>query len=180
MNTDTKRLLHHFRNVDVYEGQRGDLDNASPAQSAIRVMVERKQKITELEAEVAGLRKLLPRPYRSGQCKYVGHVGMDELRHAVQEARQYAVEIERLRRATPILDERDRQDAKWGIRDHTLPVWMTILMEEVGELAEAVLELQFGQPEGSDHFWRIEAVHVAAVALAMLELHKESEESENK
>lgn len=35
-----------------------------------------------------------------------------------------------------IMDERDRQDAKWGVQDHHPAVWMLILGEEVGEAAE--------------------------------------------
>ncbi len=73
-------------------------------------------------------------------------------------------EYRRLWRAKPILDERDRQDQKWGLQDHSLPKWMVILMEEVGELSEAILEKKN---------WRAEVVQVAAVALAMLEQYKD-------
>jgi len=46
---------------------------------------------------------------------------------------------------TAILDERDHQDAKWGTPQcNTLPEWITILMEEVGELAAAILGHCFG------------------------------------
>lgn len=36
--------------------------------------------------------------------------------------------------------ERNAQDAKWGPQHHSDEKWLTILMEEVGEAAKAVLE----------------------------------------
>lgn len=36
--------------------------------------------------------------------------------------------------------ERDNQDKKWGPQHHSDEKWLTILMEEVGEAAKAVLE----------------------------------------
>ena len=80
-----------------------------------------------------------------------------------------AGETARLERASAILDERDRQDEKWGPRDHQLPVWVTILMEEVGELAAAVLCHRFGNDDHPELDWRKEAMQVAAVALSMCE-----------
>lgn len=64
-----------------------------------------------------------------------------------------------------VADERVRQDSKWG---RSFPVrrdsfWLTILVEEVGELAEAILEGAVGDIQA-------EAVQVAAVIFAMLEL----------
>jgi NTP pyrophosphatase (non-canonical NTP hydrolase) len=50
-----------------------------------------------------------------------------------------------------VLNERIKQDSKWGEQNHDMFTWMSILMEEVGELA------------------RTEAVQVAAVALAIVE-----------
>ncbi len=63
-----------------------------------------------------------------------------------------------------IRDERARQDAKWGVQSHSPAVWLTILMEEVGEAAWASLE---GDPVGYSE----ELVQVAAVAIAALESH---------
>lgn len=80
--------------------------------------------------------------------------------------------IRRLNRAEAILNERDRQDTKWGTpQNHTLPEWMVILMEEVGELADAVSARIFPVSK-SKKDWRKEAVQVAAVALAMLEQYE--------
>ena len=60
-----------------------------------------------------------------------------------------------------ILEERDRQDAKWGDQSHHPDEkWLAILVEEVGEMAKDLLE-------GKD--WRGEAVQAAAVLVAWLE-----------
>jgi len=62
-----------------------------------------------------------------------------------------------------ILDERWKQDRKWGPnRDLANTTWLTILIEEVGESAEEILE--------QDHDALIcEVVQVAAVSVAWLE-----------
>ena len=90
-----------------------------------------------------------------------------------------AAEIERLqsdvKRTAPIIAERDRQDAKWGSQDHTLPEWITILMEEVGELAAASLCHLFGNANHPELDWRKEAIQVAAVALSMVEQYRPPE-----
>ena len=60
--------------------------------------------------------------------------------------------------------ERLRQDAKWGRDlDHDDPYWLTILTEEVGELAEAIIE----KDKKGIHD---EAIQVAAVIFKFLEL----------
>ena len=60
--------------------------------------------------------------------------------------------------------ERDRQDQMWGTSFPGRPLerWVTILTEEVGEVAKAVLD------ENMDD-WRRELVQVAAVAVKILE-----------
>lgn len=62
LRAEERLLVKHFRNVDIHEGKRGDLDNASPAESAVRVMNERKARIKQLDVfesqpEVKRLRK---------------------------------------------------------------------------------------------------------------------------
>ena len=59
-------------------------------------------------------------------------------------------------------NERQQQDEKWGVQNHGGPKWLTILMEEVGETAKALLE---SDVEG----FIDEMVHVAAVAVAAIE-----------
>lgn len=61
-----------------------------------------------------------------------------------------------------VLDERDAQDARWGVQDHTPTRWLAILTEEVGEVARAINENDLANYEE-------ECVQVAAVALAMVE-----------
>jgi NTP pyrophosphatase (non-canonical NTP hydrolase) len=71
--------------------------------------------------------------------------------------------------------ERQRQDDKWGDQSGNHPFeWMSILMEEVGELAEAINETCFQtqhvKPDrGGPDAIRREAVQVAAVAVAIVE-----------
>jgi hypothetical protein len=81
----------------------------------------------------------------------------------------YKREVEQFAPAAPIIVERRRQDDKWGKQQHPLPVWLTILTEEVGELAAAIMGHQFGNDDHPELDWRKEAIQVAAVALAMVE-----------
>ncbi|WP_231575129.1 hypothetical protein [Bacillus sp. B-jedd] len=37
-----------------------------------------------------------------------------------------------------VKQERDRQDSKWGLQRHDYGTWLTILVEEVGEVAQAM------------------------------------------
>lgn len=39
-----------------------------------------------------------------------------------------------------VVSERHRQDIKWGPQHHSPEVWLTILTEEVGEVARAILD----------------------------------------
>lgn len=73
-----------------------------------------------------------------------------------------------------VLLERQRQDAKWGLQNHAPEKWLAILGEEFGELFEAIVETIFDNgPTAKDRGGlgniRREAVHVAAVAVAMIE-----------
>ena len=69
-----------------------------------------------------------------------------------------------------ILEERKRQDEKWGEQNHSPMEWLPILMEEVGEASKAALDFYFGNTTSVcvDDF-RNEMVQVAAVAVAMIE-----------
>jgi NTP pyrophosphatase (non-canonical NTP hydrolase) len=66
-----------------------------------------------------------------------------------------------------VLHERARQDRRWGEQNHDPFTYLTVLTEEVGELAQAALHTRFGGPMASG--LREEAVQVAAVALAIVE-----------
>jgi NTP pyrophosphatase (non-canonical NTP hydrolase) len=61
-----------------------------------------------------------------------------------------------------IMDERDRQDTKWGVQNHDAYKWLAILGEEVGEVNRAALD-------GDKQNYREELIQVAAVAMAMVE-----------
>lgn len=67
-------------------------------------------------------------------------------------------------------NERNRQIRKWGKQDrHSLELYLTILTEEVGELAAAILCRQFGTDDHPELSWQKEAIQVAAVAMAMVQ-----------
>lgn len=64
-----------------------------------------------------------------------------------------------------ISEERDRQDAKWGVQDHSDLRWLAILVEELGEAAAEVIT----KPGYSERRLKWELVQVAAVAIAWVE-----------
>jgi NTP pyrophosphatase (non-canonical NTP hydrolase) len=66
-----------------------------------------------------------------------------------------------------VLAERVRQDKKWGEQNNDPFTYLAVLGEEFGEVCQAALHLRFGGHAADD--LRMEAVHVAAVALAIVE-----------
>lgn len=58
--------------------------------------------------------------------------------------------------------ERDCQEAKWGEQNNSALMWITILVEEVGEAAKEAFEADLQK-------MRAELVQVAAVAVAAIE-----------
>lgn len=68
-----------------------------------------------------------------------------------------------------VLVERIRQDDKWGEQNLNPYIYLAVLLEEVGEFAQAVLQTQYGGDKGGWSNVRKEAIHTAAVALALLE-----------
>lgn len=64
--------------------------------------------------------------------------------------------------------ERERQIEKWGTQDHDPHWWLAILTEEVGEVAEQIAEARIGNWDPAHY--REELVHVAAVAVAALQV----------
>lgn len=72
--------------------------------------------------------------------------------------------------------ERERQDKKWGEQNHNDFIWLTILTEEVGELAADMFDKFHYERTGAPRFVggiqknRVrEAIEVAAVAIAYIE-----------
>lgn len=80
-----------------------------------------------------------------------------------------AADLEVTRALDDVLERRRMQDAKWGEQNHNPYIYLAILVEEVGELAQAILQTQFGGDKGGWILIRHEAVDVAAVGLALLE-----------
>lgn len=68
-----------------------------------------------------------------------------------------------------VIEERKRQDKKWGIQNHDPDKWLMILGEEVGESNKAALEAYFNELPLDDY--REELIQVAAVAIAAVESH---------
>ncbi len=124
---------------------REDLGTAEGEVSTLQAEVSRLE--DALEARDACIMPCCPNPRwytKSGHCYYHRYLMDGRILQAIQ-------------------DERDRQDAKWGSqRDLAQETWLTILVEEVGEVAESILE---GDPEG----YAKELIQVAAVAVAALE-----------
>lgn len=64
-----------------------------------------------------------------------------------------------------ISQERERQDAKFGVQEHGDLYWLAILQEEVGEAAQAVIQ------ERTYEEVEKEMLHIAAVAVSWIECH---------
>ncbi|WP_144461806.1 hypothetical protein [Siminovitchia fortis] len=68
-----------------------------------------------------------------------------------------------------IIWERERQNNMWGSQRHDWGTWLIILMEEVGEVAQAMqAERHWGKPSDKDDLQK-ELIQAAAVAVAMAE-----------
>lgn len=70
-----------------------------------------------------------------------------------------------------INSERMRQDRKWGAiasRSHQHMYWMTVLVEEVGEVAKAIWEVVSGRSSDRAPI-KTELIQCAAVIVAWLE-----------
>lgn len=68
-----------------------------------------------------------------------------------------------------VLDERKRQDEKWGVQDHTAPVWGMIIGEEYGEMCKAINEFGFYPTRKTEDEIYKEAIQTMASCMAMLE-----------
>lgn len=67
--------------------------------------------------------------------------------------------------------EREAQDDKWGVQKHPPIEWVSILTEEVGEVAQEANKIRFA-PSLKQKYKQAyveELVQVAAVAVAMIE-----------
>lgn len=74
-----------------------------------------------------------------------------------------------------VIEERTRQNLKWGVQNHEPCRWISILTEEVGEAAQAANDMLEKPASSNAELWgqeqeyRAELVQVAAVAIAMIE-----------
>jgi len=68
-----------------------------------------------------------------------------------------------------VLDERRRQQAKYGRQDYEPFLWSAILNEEAGEFAQAAVDSRFGGSNAGVDRMREEAIQVAAVGIAIVE-----------
>ncbi|MCM3573316.1 hypothetical protein M3172_08920 [Mesobacillus subterraneus] len=76
-------------------------------------------------------------------------------------------------------DERSRQDSLWGKQRHDYGTWLTILVEEVGEVAQAMQAAKgWGKKTDANHLYT-ELIHVAAVAVAIAEQVSEETQTGN-
>lgn len=60
------------------------------------------------------------------------------------------------------------QDTRWGIRDQHPSIWLTILTEEVGEVANEICEGNFNVKEMNLDDYESELIQIAAVACQMV------------
>ncbi|MEK5207498.1 MazG-like family protein [Psychrobacillus sp. FSL H8-0510] len=70
---------------------------------------------------------------------------------------------------THILQERFRQNVKWGKQNHSNGRWLAILGEEFGEVCEAMQQGSIASKETDANNLYEELIHVAAVASAFAE-----------
>ena len=68
-----------------------------------------------------------------------------------------------------IIKERDRQDEMWGLQRHEMGTWLQILVEEVGEVAQAMQSHERWSKQSDSEDLLEELIHVAAVATAIAE-----------
>lgn len=69
--------------------------------------------------------------------------------------------------------ERDRQNEKWGRQRHAYGEWLKILIEEVGEVAQAMQrDMNWGKETDASNLYK-ELIQVSAVAQAIAEQVKE-------
>lgn len=66
-----------------------------------------------------------------------------------------------------VVEERNRQDTKWGEQNHHAIEWLSILGEEVGEAFKGANEAHWGGKSYENY--RAEMIQVAAVAIAAVE-----------
>ena len=71
-----------------------------------------------------------------------------------------------------VMIENQNQLEKWGVQEHYGSEWLMFLTEEVGELAEAIANVQYrnGNPVEVIN----EAIQVATLAFKIIEMYRDS------
>lgn len=81
--------------------------------------------------------------------------------------------VKKLRTRTDVINdincERDRQNYKWGEQHHDYNTWLTILVEEVGEVSQAIQANRRWGKDGDKQNLYEELIQVSAVAAAVAE-----------
>ena len=88
--------------------------------------------------------------------------GADNLSVILMIAKGLGVAEERVMTLAHIIEERKRQDQKWGEQNHNDHYWFLIATEELGEIAKAM------QENDSVEF-QLEVTQLAAVMFAWME-----------
>lgn len=65
--------------------------------------------------------------------------------------------------------ERERQDKMWGRQDHNPAIWLAILVEEVGEVAAAIIGMTWEAEKQRPANIEKELIQVVAVVVATIE-----------
>lgn len=69
-----------------------------------------------------------------------------------------------------VIDENDSQLRKWGVQTRTLPEWIMFLIEEVGEIADAIGEFLYRNGEPIAIY--TESIQSATLALKIAEISR--------
>ena len=101
-----------------------------------------------------------------------------DVERAISDAPEIADRMFRIVR--DIARERGRQHVKWGTQRHSWPEWMAILGEEYGEACKESVEVHWQGVDIGFSGLRTELVHLAAVAVAIVEHIDELRESEGR
>ncbi|MGN6561740.1 MAG: hypothetical protein ACTHMU_03690 [Thermomicrobiales bacterium] len=88
------------------------------------------------------------------------------------------IPLEMKRAVRDAVEERTRQEIKWGEQNHAPIYWLGILTEELGEIAKEAIEAREytgRENAGNGDRYRAELVQLAAVALAAIESYDRNE-----
>lgn len=75
-----------------------------------------------------------------------------------------------------VWDELGKQRDKWGVQRHIDERWLSILVEEVGEAAQAIQQGSAASKESDADSLYSEVIQVAAVAMSWAAQEKEKEQ----